>query len=114
LGSREEMQEIAAAVQPDNTVLVMDATQGQAVYDQAMAFSNAVDVGSVIITKLDGHAKGGGALSAVAATESPIIFMGSGEHSDALNPFKAQSFVSRLPEFGDVSCLMFNGGHERR
>merc|ERR1711933_505487 len=60
----------------------MDATQGQAVYDQALAFSNAVDVGSVIITKLDGHAKGGGALSAVAATDSPIIFLGSGEHFD--------------------------------
>ncbi|KAG7343951.1 signal recognition particle SRP54 [Nitzschia inconspicua] len=80
-GLLEEMQEIAAAVRPDNTVLVMDATQGQAVYDQAMAFSNAVDVGSVIITKLDGHAKGGGALSAVAATESPIIFLGSGEQA---------------------------------
>jgi signal recognition particle subunit SRP54 len=105
-GLLEEMQEIAAAVQPDNTVLVMDATQGQAVYDQAMAFSNAVDVGSVIITKLDGHAKGGGALSAVAATESPIIFLGSGEHFDDLDPFQAQSFVSKLLGFGDVRGLM--------
>ena len=105
-GLLEEMQEIASAVHPDNTVLVMDATQGQAVYDQAMAFSSAVDVGSVIITKLDGHAKGGGALSAVAATESPIIFLGSGEHFDDLDPFNAQSFVSKLLGYGDLRGLM--------
>jgi hypothetical protein len=51
----------------------MDATQGQAVYDQALAFHSAVDVGSVIITKLDGNSKGGGALSAVAATQVCIF-----------------------------------------
>lgn len=105
-GLLEEMQEIAASVSPDNTVLVMDATQGQAVFEQAQAFSNAVDVGSVVITKLDGHAKGGGALSAVAATESPIIFLGSGEHFDDLDPFNAESFVSKLLGFGDVRGLM--------
>lgn len=105
-GLLEEMQEIAAAVRPDNTILVMDATQGQAVFDQAQAFSSAVDVGSVIITKLDGHAKGGGALSAVAATESPIVFLGSGEHFDDLDPFNAESFVSKLLGFGDVRGLM--------
>jgi len=105
-GLLDEMAEIADAVSPDNTILVMDATQGQAVYDQASAFSDAVDVGSVIITKLDGHAKGGGALSAVAATESPIIFLGSGEHFDDLEPFNAQSFVSKLLGFGDVRGLM--------
>lgn len=102
----DEMQEISAAVNPDNTVLVMDATQGQAVYDQALAFHNAVQVGAVVVTKLDGHAKGGGALSAVAATESPIIFLGSGEHFDDLEPFDAQSFVSKLLGFGDVRGLM--------
>lgn len=102
----EEMQEISAAVRPDNTVLVMDATQGQAVYDQASAFHEAVEVGAVIVTKLDGHAKGGGALSAVAATQSPILFLGSGEHFDDLDPFNAQSFVSKLLGFGDVRGLM--------
>jgi len=105
-GLLEEMQEISAAVKPDNVILVMDATQGQAVYDQALAFSSAVDVGSCIITKLDGHAKGGGALSAVSATESPIVFLGSGEHFDDLDPFNAQSFVSKLLGFGDVRGLM--------
>ena len=102
----EEMQEIAGTIQPDNTILVLDATQGQAVYDQAKAFHQAVAVGSVICTKLDGHAKGGGALSAVAATQSPIIFTGSGEHFDDLNPFAADSFVSQLLGMGDVRGLM--------
>jgi signal recognition particle subunit SRP54 len=91
----EEMQEISSAVNPDNTVFVMDATQGQAVYDQAQGFREAVDVGSVIVTKLDGHAKGGGALSAVSATKSPIIFLGSGEKFDDFELFNAQSFVSK-------------------
>lgn len=104
----EEMQEIAGIVQPDNTVFVMDATQGQAVYDQAMGFREAVDVGAVIVTKLDGHAKGGGALSAVSATQSPIIFLGTGEHFDDLEPFNARSFVSKLLGFGDVRGLMDN------
>jgi signal recognition particle subunit SRP54 len=108
----EEMQEIAQAVRPDNTVLVMDATQGQAVYDQAAAFHAAVAVGSVIVTKLDGHAKGGGALSAVAATHSPVIFTGTGEHFDDLDPFSAESFISKLLGFGDLRGLMeaMNGG----
>jgi signal recognition particle subunit SRP54 len=102
----EEMQEIQAAVEPDNVVLVMDATQGQGVSDQAKAFHSAVAVGSVIITKLDGHAKGGGALSAVAATGSPIVFLGSGERFDDLEVFAASSFVGRLLGFGDIGTLM--------
>lgn len=98
----EEMQEISAAIRPDNTIFVMDATQGQAVYDQALGFREAIKVGSVIVTKLDGHAKGGGALSAVAATQSPIIFLGSGEKFDEFELFNAQSFVSKLLGFGDI------------
>lgn len=62
-------------------------------------------MGSVIITKLDGHAKGGGALSAVAATESPIIFIGTGEHFDEFEPFDASSFVKRLLGMGDIKGL---------
>jgi signal recognition particle subunit SRP54 len=70
-----------------------------------LAFKKAVNVGSVIITKLDGHAKGGGALSAVAATESPIIFIGEGEHFDDLESFEASSFVRRLLGLGDINKL---------
>jgi signal recognition particle subunit SRP54 len=60
----EEMLQVANAINPDNVVFVMDASIGQACEAQARAFSQTVNVGSVIITKLDGHAKGGGALSA--------------------------------------------------
>jgi hypothetical protein len=67
-----------AAVKPDHIIFVMDGSIGQAAFDQAKAFHDTVDVGQVIITKLDGHAKGGGALSAVAATRSPITFIGTG------------------------------------
>ncbi|KAJ4918444.1 hypothetical protein JOQ06_000754 [Pogonophryne albipinna] len=66
----EEMLQVSNAVQPDNIVYVMDASIGQACESQAKAFKEKVDIASVIVTKLDGHAKGGGALSAVAATRS--------------------------------------------
>ena len=72
----EEMLAVSNAVTPDNIIFVMDASIGQACEAQAKAFKEKVDVGSVVITKLDGHAKGGGALSAVAATRSPVIFIG--------------------------------------
>jgi len=84
----------------------MDSSIGQACYDQALAFNKAIKVGSVIITKLDGHAKGGGALSAVSATQSPVIFIGTGEHFDDLEPFQASSFIKRLLGLGDVGGLV--------
>jgi len=102
----EEMQQVQEAVNPDDIVFVMDSHIGQACYDQAKAFADAVKIGSVIVTKLDGHAKGGGALSAVAATNSPITFIGTGEHFDEFEQFNAMSFVSRLCGLGDVSGLI--------
>lgn len=84
----------------------MDASIGQACESQAKAFKDKVDIGSVIITKLDGHAKGGGALSAVAATKSPVIFIGTGEHTDDFEPFKVQPFVSKLLGMGDIEGLI--------
>mmetsp|Transcript_170511 Transcript_170511/g.546901 ORF Transcript_170511/g.546901 Transcript_170511/m.546901 type:complete len:523 (-) Transcript_170511:60-1628(-) len=102
----EEMQQVEEAIKPDNIIFVMDSHIGQACYDQAKAFADAVKIGSVIVTKLDGHAKGGGALSAVAATDSPIIFIGTGEHFDEFELFNAQSFVSRLCGLGDISGLV--------
>ena len=62
----EEMQQIHDEVEPTGVIFVMDSHIGQAGYAQAESFANAIDIGSVILTKLDGHAKGGGALSAVA------------------------------------------------
>lgn len=85
---------MANAVDPNQIVFVMDASIGQACEGQAKAFSEKVDVGAVIITKLDGHAKGGGALSAVAATGSPVIFIG-----DGASGFPFPFFLERLPLF---------------
>jgi len=102
----EEMLAVSNAVQPDNIVFVMDASIGQACEAQARAFKDKVDVGSVIITKLDGHAKGGGALSAVAATKSPVIFIGTGEHIDDFESFKTKAFVQKLLGMGDLEGLM--------
>jgi len=84
----------------------MDASIGQAALDQAQAFGSQVDVGAVIITKMDGHAKGGGALSAVAATKSPIIFIGTGEGMSDLQEFEVESFVSRLLGMGDMKGMI--------
>ncbi|KAF7704468.1 hypothetical protein HF521_021540 [Silurus meridionalis] len=102
----EEMLQVSNAVQPDNIVYVMDASIGQACEAQAKAFKDKVDVASVIVTKLDGHAKGGGALSAVAATKSPIIFIGTGEHIVDFEPFKTQPFISKLLGMGDIEGLI--------
>merc|ERR1712025_632089 len=102
----EEMLAVSNAVQPDNIVFVVDASIGQACEAQARAFSEKVDVASVVITKLDGHAKGGGALSAVAATQSPVIFIGTGEHIDDLEQFKVKPFISKLLGMGDIEGLL--------
>ena len=100
------MKQVEKAVQPDNIIFVMDSSIGQQCYAQAEAFRKAVNVGSVIITKMDGHSKGGGALSAVAATKSPIIFIGDGEHFENLEVFDARSFIKRLLGEGDIKQLM--------
>merc|ERR1712137_915720 len=101
----DEMKQVAEAISPHDVVFVMDSHIGQACFEQAKAFRECVNVGSVIVTKLDGHAKGGGALSAVAATNSPIIFLGQGEHFDDFQTFEPQSFVSRLLGMGDLKGL---------
>eukprot|EP00126_Sphaerothecum_destruens_P010040 Sdes_comp20665_c0_seq1m15993 len=102
----EEMVQVSEAISPDNVIFVMDATIGQAAELQARAFNTSVNIGSVVITKLDGHAKGGGALSAVAATNSPIIFIGTGEHMDDLELFSTRPFISKLLGMGDIGGLV--------
>lgn len=102
----EEMLAISNAVQPNLIIYVMDASIGQACEAQARAFKSKVDVGAVIVTKLDGHARGGGALSAVAATQSPIIFIGTGEHIDDFEQFKVKPFISKLLGMGDIEGLI--------
>ncbi|XP_039170592.1 signal recognition particle 54 kDa protein 2-like [Eucalyptus grandis] len=102
----EEMRQVSEATKPDLIVFVMDSSIGQSAFDQAKAFKQSVPVGAVIVTKMDGHAKGGGALSAVAATKSPVIFIGTGEHMDEFEVFDVKPFVSRLLGMDDWSGLM--------
>jgi signal recognition particle subunit SRP54 len=102
----EEMRQLAEAIKPDEVMLVVDGTMGQQAKDQAAAFQKATEIGSILVTKLDGTAKGGGALSAVAATGAPIKFIGSGEHLDELEPYVPSRFLARLLGMGDLETLL--------
>jgi signal recognition particle subunit SRP54 len=102
----EEMKEIGKAVNPDETILVIDATIGQVAKTQAEAFHKAVPIGSIIVTKLDGTAKGGGCLSACAVTGAKIKFIGTGEKLDEIEPYNPERFVSRLLGLGDLQTLL--------
>jgi signal recognition particle subunit SRP54 len=102
----EEMKEIFKAAQPDEKILVMDAAVGQQAGPQAKAFHEAVGVTGCIITKLDGTAKGGGALSAVAETKAPILFIGTGEHVDEIEKFDSTRFIGRILGMGDLQGLL--------
>lgn len=102
----QEMIDIQHAVTPDETIMVLDASIGQQAESQAKAFKEAADFGAIIITKTDGHASGGGAISAVAATHTPIVFIGTGEHMLDLERFVPKQFISKLLGMGDVAGLV--------
>lgn len=102
----EEMKEIYESVKPNEVILVIDASLGQKAYDLAKRFHEASKVGSIIITKMDGTAKGGGALSAVVATGAPIKFIGTGEKIDELEVFNPKRFVARVLGMGDVEAII--------
>ncbi|WML67787.1 MAG: Signal recognition particle 54 kDa protein [Methanoregula sp. SKADARSKE-2] len=85
--------------------LVIDAALGQAASEQARRFHEAIGIDGVIITKMDGTAKGGGAMSAVAETKSGIVFIGSGETIEDLERFNPDGFISRLLGMGDLKAL---------
>lgn len=101
-----EIEAVAKAVRPNETILILDASTGQQAGPQARAFHDAVGVTSVIVTKLDGTAKGGGALSAVQATQAPISFIGVGEKLEDLEKFDPPRFISRLLGLGDLESLL--------
>lgn len=105
-GLIEEMKKISKTASPDEVILVIDGTIGQQAFGQAEAFMQATDIGSIIVTKLDGSAKGGGALSAVHATGAPIKFIGEGEKIDALEEFDPKRYVARLLGLGDLDSLL--------
>jgi len=102
----DEMEQISAVVEPDEVMLVIDGTIGQQAKEQALAFSKTTKIGSIVITKLDGSAKGGGALSAVSEIGAPIKFIGTGERIEDLEAFDPERFISRLLGMGDIKSLI--------
>ncbi|MDO5862045.1 MAG: signal recognition particle protein Srp54 [Thermoplasmata archaeon] len=102
----QEIKDIAKVAKPEERILVLDSQVGQQAGPQAEAFHNAVGVTGVILTKMDGTAKGGGAISAMSKTRARIVFIGTGEHIRDLEPFDANRFISRLLGMGDISALM--------
>ena len=102
----KEVELITKTVQPDETLLVISGDIGQAAQSQAETFHKACGVTGVIATKMDGTAKGGGALSACAVTQAPIKFMGVGEKIDDLEKFNPKGFVGRLLGTGDIEALL--------
>ncbi len=102
----EEMKEISKTVKPDEVILVIDAAIGQQAYNIAKKFHESTPIGSIIVTKLDGTAKGGGALSAVAATNARIKFIGTGEKIDELEVFYPPRFIARILGMGDIESLV--------
>jgi len=102
----EEMQKIEKVLKPNEVMLVVDGTLGQQAYAQAEEFSKTTNLGSIIVTKLDGTAKGGGALSACAATNAPIRFIGTGEKIEDLELFNPTDFVGRLLGVPNIEGLI--------
>ncbi|MCW4045511.1 MAG: signal recognition particle protein Srp54 [Candidatus Bathyarchaeota archaeon] len=102
----KEMKDLEKKIKPDEVMLVIDGTIGQQALIQAKAFHEATPVGAILVTKLDGSARGGGALSAVAATGAPIKFIGTGEKTEDLEPFVPSRFVGRLLGMGDLETLL--------
>jgi len=97
-----ELQEIKDHVKPDETLLVCDAMTGQDAVNSAGEFNDSLDIEGVILTKLDGDARGGAALSIKAVTGTPIKFVGVGEKLDALEEFHPDRMASRILGMGDV------------
>src|SRR6056297_2356516 len=101
----DEIEEIEGVVEPDRSLLVLDAAIGQGAKDQAREFDDSIGIDGVVITKLDGTAKGGGALTAVNETDSSIAFLGTGEEVRDIERFEPSGFISRLLGMGDLKQL---------
>ena len=100
-----EIEEIESVVDPDRSLLVLDAAIGQGAKEQARQFEESIGIEGVVITKLDGTAKGGGALTAVNETDSSIAFLGTGETVQDIERFEPSGFISRLLGMGDLKQL---------
>jgi signal recognition particle subunit SRP54 len=102
----EEMKALEKRIKPDEVIMVIDGTIGQQALAQAQTFHEATPIGAIVVTKLDGSARGGGALSAVAATGAPIKFIGTGEKTEDIELFIPSRFVGRLLGMGDLETLL--------
>lgn len=101
-----ELEEIVGRTNPENILLVVDAMIGQDAVNTAKEFNDRLELDGFVMTKLDGDARGGAALSIKEVTGKPIKFVGLGEGVDALEPFRPDGFASRILGFGDVVGLM--------
>jgi signal recognition particle subunit SRP54 len=101
-----EIREVHAAVQPHETLFVVDAMTGQDAANTAAAFNEALPLTGIVLTKTDGDARGGAALSVRQITGKPIKFLGAGEKTDALQPFHPERVASRILGMGDVLSLV--------
>lgn len=101
-----EAQAIKDAVEPDQTIMVVDAMTGQDVVNVAQAFAEQVDFDGVIMSKMDGDARGGGALSIKEVTGKPILFISQGEKPDSLEEFHPDRMAKRILGMGDVISLI--------
>lgn len=101
-----EMKMLEEKIKPNEIMLVLDGTIGQQAGAHAEAFHKATPIGSIIITKMDTSAKGGGALSAVVATGAKIKFIGTGEKLEDIEVFNPQGFIGRLLGIGDIEGLL--------
>ncbi len=102
----EELSNIKETVHPNEILLVVDAMTGQDAVNAATAFNNQLDIDGVMLTKLDGDARGGAALSVKAVTGKPIKFVGTGEKLDQIEPFHPSRMASRILGMGDVLTLI--------
>ena len=102
----EEVRELGAALQPIETLFVVDSMAGQDAVNAARAFGAALDLTGVVLTKADGDARGGAALSVRQVTGQPILFVGVGEKPDALEAFQPERMASRILGMGDVLSLV--------
>ena len=102
----EELKNIKATVQPDEIMLVVDAMTGQDAVNAAQSFNEWLDIDSVMLSKLDGDARGGAALSVRAVTGKPIKFAGMGEKLEDIEPFHPDRMASRILGMGDVLSLI--------
>ena len=101
-----EIGELHAALKPIETLFVVDAMQGQDAVNTAKAFGDALPLTGIVLTKLDGDARGGAALSVRSVTGKPVKFAGVGEKLDALEPFHPDRMASRILGMGDVLSLI--------